>query len=373
MAGCHARTLARYAGRVSRDDAHAPSEHAHHHDMAVGARKGEQRTAIVVALTFVMMIAEVVAGNLTGSLALTADGWHMASHAGALGLALFAYWFARTRAASQQFTFGTGKVYALAGYTSGIALIGVAGWMAIEAVLRLRTHAPVEYDEAIPIGVLGLVVNLVCAAILGKDHGHDHGEHGHAHGEHDHDHDHDHHDHDHDHGEHHHAHADGEPEEHAHGREVESKPTDHNLRAAYLHVLADALTSVLAIGALVAGKLWKLWYLDPAVGLLGGVVIGRWAIALCRQAASPLLDVVPSRALARTIEARLEQIDDVRVADLHLWEMAPGRRGCIVSLVTATPRDVHYYRTIILEQATIAHLTVEVHRCDRKHAAPAVV
>lgn len=325
--------------------------------MGVGARKGERRTAWVVALTLATMIAELVAGHLTGSLALTADGWHMASHAGALGLALMAYWFARTRAESQQFSFGTGKVYALAGYTSGIVLLIVAGWMAIEAVLRLQAgDASVAYGEAIPVAVVGLVINLGSALILGGDHGHDHA--GHEHG-------HDHDDHDHD-------HAGHEHEDHAHGKAIAAeKPTDHNLRAAYLHVLADALTSVLAIGALVAGKYGGLWYLDALVGLIGGVVIGKWAIGLCKSAASPLLDVVPSRKLAETIEAKLEQVDDVRVADLHLWELAPGRRGCIVSLVTANPRDVGYYRSIILAQAPIAHLTVEIHRCDRKHAPQA--
>ncbi len=336
---------------------HAPADHAHHGDLAVAATRGERRTAWVVAITFVTMIAELIAGQITGSLALTADGWHMASHAGAMGLALGAYWFARTRAASSHFTFGTGKVYALAGFTSGVVLVLVAGWMAIEAVLRLRGHAAVAYGEAIPIAVGGLVVNLACAAILGGDHAHDHGD-GHDHG-----HEHDHgHDHDHDHG---HDHAG-----HAHG-EHDGAPTDHNLKAAYLHVLADALTSVLAIGALVAGKYAGMWYLDAAVGLLGGVVIGRWAIGLCRTAALPLLDVVPSHKLARSIERRLEQIDDVRVADLHVWELAPGRRGCIVTLVTAAPREVEYYRAAILAAAPIAHLTVEVHRCTRRHVPAA--
>ena len=345
---------------------HAPAEHAHHGDLAVAATRGERRTAWVVAITFLTMIAELIAGEITGSLALTADGWHMASHAGAMGLALGAYWFARTRAASSHFTFGTGKVYALAGFTSGVVLVMVAGWMAIEAVLRLRGHATVAYGEAIPIAVGGLIVNLACAAILGGDHGHDHGGgHGHEH-EHEHGHDGHGHGHGHDHDDHGHGHGHGD-----HDRDERAPATDHNLKAAYLHVLADALTSVLAIGALVAGKYAGLWYLDAAVGLLGGVVIGRWAIGLCRTAALPLLDVVPSHKLAQSIETRLEQIDDVRVADLHLWELAPGRRGCIVTLVTASPREVEYYRAAILAAAPIAHLTVEVHRCTRRHVPAA--
>lgn len=333
---------------------HAPAEHAHHGDLAVAATRGERRTAWVVAITFVTMIAELIAGEITGSLALTADGWHMASHAGAMGLALGAYWFARTRAASSHFTFGTGKVYALAGFTSGVLLLLVAGWMAIEAVLRLSERAEVHYGEAIPIAVAGLVINLVCAVILGGEHDHGHGEAGE-------------HDHEHAHG-HGHGHERGHEHGHEHGHGHGENGTDHNLRAAYLHVLADALTSVLAIGALVAGKYLGLWYLDAAVGLLGGLVIGRWALGLCRTAASPLLDVVPAGSLARSIETTLEKIDDVRIADLHVWELAPGRRGCIVSLVTASPREVQYYRAAILKAASLAHLTVEVHRCDR-HAA----
>ena len=364
-----------YTGRVSAVDAHhAPAEHAHHGDLAVTAARGEKRTAWVVVITFATMIAELVAGAITGSLALTADGWHMASHAGAMSLALGAYWFARTRAASRHFTFGTGKVYALAGFTSGVVLVLVAGWMAIEAVLRLRSQAPVAYGDAIPVAIGGLVINLLCAVILGGEHGHDHGPgHGHDHDDHDHGHDHAKHDHDHakhdhDHAKHDHAHDDHAHDDHGHGA---PSGTDHNLKAAYLHVVADALTSVLAIAALVAGKYAGLWYLDAAVGLLGGVVIGKWAIGLCRQAASPLLDVVPSPKLADAIERRLEQIDDVKVADLHLWELAPGRRGCIVSLVTSAPRDVQYYRDAILAAAPIAHLTVEVHRCTRGHAPTA--
>ncbi|MEZ4400779.1 MAG: CDF family Co(II)/Ni(II) efflux transporter DmeF [Kofleriaceae bacterium] len=348
----------------SLDGAHALTDHAHHGDLAVAATQGERRTAWVVGITFATMVAELVAGHLSGSLALTADGWHMASHAGALGLALVAYWFARTRAASRHFSFGTGKVYALAGFTSGVLLLVVAGWMAIEAVLRLREHAPVAYGEAIPVAVGGLVVNLACALILGVDHSHDHGHDGHAHAGHAHDHaGHDHAGHAHDHAGHDHAGHAGDGQV----RDAVAPATDHNLRAAYVHVLADALTSVLAIGALVAGRYAGLWYLDALVGLLGGVVIGRWALGLCRSAASPLLDVVPSQRLAEAIEARLEQIDDVRVADLHLWDLAPGRRGCIVALVTAAPRDVQVYRQAILAAAPIAHLTVEVHRCARAH------
>lgn len=297
--------------------------------------RGERRTRVVVLVTLLMMIGELIAGYITGSLALTADGWHMATHAGALGLALFAYWFARTRASSSRFTFGTGKVYALAGYTSGVSLGVIALWMGIEAGVRLFDHPTVHFSDALPIAVLGLVVNLVCAFLLGGGHGHTH------------DHDHDDHGHDHDH----------------HGEQL----TDHNLRAAYFHVLADALTSVLAIGALIGGQYAGWWWLDPSMGFVGGVLIAHWAVRLCRDAAAQLVDATPNEELVVQIEQHLKKLDDVHVADLHVWELAPGKRGCIVSLVSARPRDVDFYRKEILAVVPLAHLTVEVHGCERGH------
>ncbi len=313
---------------------HDPSEHAHHHDFAVGVGQGERRTRAVVILTVAMMVAELAVGTITHSLALVADGWHMATHAGALGLTLLAYWYARTRAGSEHYTFGTGKVYALAGYSSGIVLAMVALWMMVEAVFRLAAHPSIDYADALPVAAVGLVVNVVSMFLLGVKHDH-----------HDHEHDHSH-----DHPHHHH---------------------DHNLRAAYLHVVADALTSVLAIGALVAGLYADLWFLDPAMGIVGGLLIARWSLGLCRDASRQLLDAVSSRELARRIATRLETIDDVRVADLHLWEIAPGRQGCIVSLVTGEPRETAYYRDAILSEVSLAHLTVEVHRCSLDHKLPA--
>jgi cation diffusion facilitator family transporter len=277
------------------------------------------------------MVAELIVGSITGSMALLADGWHMATHAGALALTLFAYWYARTHAQNEAYTFGTGKVYGLAGYTSGIVLGVVALWMMVESVRRLVEHPSIDYADALPVAVIGLVVNVLSLVLLGKDHHHEH--------EHEHDH------------------------EHGHG-----KAHDHNLRAAYLHVLADALTSVLAIGALLLGNAYGWWFLDPAMGIVGGVLIARWSFGLCRDASRQLLDAVPSPEMARRILARLETIDDVKVADLHLWEIAPGRRGCIVSLVTGEPRETAYYRDVILGEVPLAHLTVEVHRCDRDHA-----
>jgi cation diffusion facilitator family transporter len=364
---------------------HHPSEHAHHHDFGVIAEKGERRTRWVVGLTLATMIVELVTGYVTGSMALTADGWHMATHAGALGLALFAYWFARTRARSAAFSFGTGKVYALAGYTSGVALGMIALWMAIESAVRMFEPHAVHFGEALPVAIIGLAVNLVSAVLLG--HGHDHGPGAHAgtHGGHTHAHGRD----AHMHGEHtrsdephvhvHEPHADephvhghaGHSHEHDRHDQPHSRVTDHNLRAAYLHVIADALTSVLAIVALLAGEYAGIWWLDPAMGFLGGALIARWSIGLCRDASRQLLDVVPTDGLVTRIESRLERLDDVKVADLHLWELAPGKRGCIVSLVSAQPREVEYYRREILAVVELAHLTVEVHRCTRGHAPAA--
>jgi cation diffusion facilitator family transporter len=340
-------------------DAHI-HEYAETHGDHDRARESERRTWAVVILTAGMMVAELAVGFWSGSLALLADGFHMATHAGALGLTALAYWFARTRAKDESFTFGTGKVYALSGYTSAIVLAIVAGWMIYESIERLVSPVAVKFGEALPIAVLGLVVNLVSAVLLGHGHVHADAGHGHGHGHgHDSDDGHAHGDHGHDHGPHDHGHK-----HHHH---------DHNLRAAYMHVLADALTSVLAIAALVAGRWFGITVLDPLMGLVGGAVILKWSWGLVRDAAKQLLDVTPSMNETRVIKEKLEAIDDVRVADLHLWEMGPGHRGCIVKLVTAAPRSTAYYRDLIKGCANVNHLTVEVQRCElgcdeRKHS-----
>jgi cation diffusion facilitator family transporter len=330
--------------------AHELSAHAHHEDEDEHNKSGERRTKWVVALAAVMMVGELIAGWFTGSMALTADGWHMGTHVGALGLTLVAYWYARTRAGNDAFSFGTGKVYALAGYTSGVMLALVALWMVIEGIDRLVEHPVTNYDEALPIALLGFVVNLVSALLLGKGHHYGHG-HGHGHG--------------HDHG---HGHAHGDDHAHDDAPAVAVAGTlDFNLRAAYIHILADALTSLLAIGALTLGKFAGLWYLDPAMGLIGGAVIVWWAVSLCRQASRQLLDVVSSPKHEAEVRHKLEAIDDVQVADLHVWELGPGRRSCIVSIVTSTPRDVGFYRETVLAALDVAHLTIEIHQCGLAH------
>jgi cation diffusion facilitator family transporter len=324
--------------------AHDLAAHAHHEAETGHNRSGEIRTRIVVVITAIMMVGELIIGKMTGSMALVADGWHMGTHVGALGLTLAAYWYARTRAAHDTFSFGTGKVYALAGYTSGVLLGIVAVWLAVEGVIRLVGHeGPTNYDEALAIAAVGFVVNLVSASLLGHKH-----EYGHSH-------DHDHHDHDHDHDHDHHDHK------------PKAGTLDFNLRAAYIHILADAITSLLAIGALTAGKFGGLWFCDPAMGLVGGAVITWWAVSLCRQASRQLLDVVSSPAHELIVRQKLEGIDDVRVADLHVWELGPGRRSCIISIVTASPRELAFYRDAVLGVLPVAHLTIEIHRCDLEH------
>lgn len=327
--------------------AHELSAHVHHEDAddEEHNRAGERRTRWVVAISVLMMVGELTVGWWTGSMALTADGWHMGTHVGALGLTLVAYWYARTRAGNDAFSFGTGKVYALAGFTSGVMLTLVALLMSIESIERLINPEVVDYREALPIAAVGLVVNLGSALLLSKNH-----HYGHTHG-------------------HDHAHGD----DHADPEAGPPKPgtLDFNMRAAFIHVLADALTSVMAIVALGLGMWAGLWFFDPLMGLVGGVVITWWAVGLCRQASGQLLDVVSSTKHERVVRSKLEGIDDVRVADLHVWELGPGRRSCIVSIVTSTPREVSYYRDSVLGALALAHLTIEIHQCGLPHEVSA--
>jgi cation diffusion facilitator family transporter len=334
--------------------AHDLSEHVHHENERDHNRVGEHRTRWVVAITAVMMIGELVVGAWTDSVALTADGWHMGTHVLALGLTLVAYWYARTRASRDTFSFGTGKVYALAGYTSGVLLAVVAFWMAVEGAQHLIHREVPDYRDALPVAALGFLVNLVSTALLSRGHhyGRAHGDHGHG---------------DHGHGDHGHAHHD-----HDHSARPKPQPgtLDFNLRAAYIHIIADAMTSLLAVAALSLGWWAGLWYLDPLMGLVGGGVILWWAVNLCRQASRQLLDVVSSPRHEQIVRERLEAIDDVQVADLHVWELGPGRRSCIVSVVTARPREVTDYRDAVLSALDVAHLTIEIHQCGLVHESP---
>jgi cation diffusion facilitator family transporter len=290
-----------------------------------------------------MMVVEIVAGYATHSMALTADGWHMATHVGALGMSAVAYAFARRYAGSRAFAFGTGKVQALAGYTSALLLAVIAVSMGYESVHRLFAPDAIDFSSSLPVAVVGLVVNLLSVRLL---HGHEDG-HEHSHDR----------DHDHDHG-HHHDHERRDADEHTHGH---GHGHDHNHHAALMHVLADALTSALAIGALLAGKYLQIGWLDPATGIVGGVVILKWAYELCRVAGRELLDAVPHAGDEQRIREALEQNDGVRVADLHVWSLGPDRRCCIATVVAPSPVGaVEVYRAQVLAACTLCHLTIEV-------------
>jgi cation diffusion facilitator family transporter len=294
--------------------------------------RNERRTWLVIALTAVMMVAEIAAGAAFGSMALLADGFHMATHAGALTISALAYLYARRHAGDGRFSFGTGKLGDLAAFASAIVLALIALLIGYESVLRVITPVAIRFDEAIAVAVLGLSVNLLSAWLLherghhGHDHHHHHGAAGHAH----------HHDHD---------------------------PRDHNLRSAYLHVLADALTSVLAIAGLVAGRAYGWIWMDPLMGIVAALVIARWSWGLVRDSGAVLLDVVPEGGLADTIRVALEQDDD-RVSDLHLWRIGPGHLAVIVALVSDRPRAPEHYKAKLAGLPQLSHVTLEVHPCQ---------
>jgi cation diffusion facilitator family transporter len=311
-----------------------------HRHVFLGARhaRNERRTWMVVALTAVMMVVEIVAGIVFGSLALLADGWHMATHAGALGIAAYAYRFARQHAHDPRFSFGTAKAGELAAFSSAIVLALIALAIAYEALIRLVTPVAIRYDEAIAVAVIGLVVNLACAWLLFDRHEYA----GHSHSP---------------------AH------DHPHGH-LHKQARDHNLRAAFAHVATDALTSVLAIAGLSAGRLFGWTFMDPVVGLVGAGVIVLWAWKLARDSGAILLDVVPDPALALAIRARLEADGD-HVSDLHLWRLGPGHMGVIAALVTQRPQPPAVYKERLHGIEGLSHITVEVHDCSPHHRASA--
>jgi cation diffusion facilitator family transporter len=285
----------------------------------------ERRTRWVVALTAGMMVVEIVAGWLTGSMALLADGMHMATHAGALGAAALAYGFARRHASDPRFTFGTGKIGDLAGFASALVLALFAMGIAVESFRHLLTPAAIAYGEALWIAALGLVVNLASAWMLGGGH------HGHVHGN-----------------------------DHAHGHDHHH---DNNLRSAYLHVLADALTSVLAIGALLAGRYLGWAWMDAAMGLVGAAVIARWSWGLLRDTGAVLVDAGDNSQLEMEIRDAIEDGDAI-ITDLHVWRVGPGRYAAIVSLVAAEPLPPKTYADRLDIHEEIVHVTVEPHRCE---------
>ena len=319
--------------------------HAHDHNF-LGSTYDEnaRRTLWVVALTTVMMVGEIIAGTVFGSMALLADGFHMATHAGALAVAAGAYAFARKYATDPRFSFGTGKVGDLAGFASALVLGIVAVGIAVESVMRLLRPEAVDFGPAAMVAVIGLVGNLVSAMLLSGGHhpGHHHGHGlGHGHGHH----------HDHDHG---HDHDDDHAHDAGHGRGPAHK--DNNLRAAYVHVLADALTSVLAIVALLAGLFLGWSWVDPAMGIVGAIVIARWSWSLVRDTAAVLLDTTDAD-LSQEVRDCVEGPGDARIFDLHIWRVGPEAHAAIVSVTGPLTSDAIRARLAPVHE--LAHITIE--------------
>ena len=303
---------------------HDVNDWQHDHDFTdASQRDAARRTYWVIALTSVTMVVELVAGFWTGSMALLADGWHMATHVGALSIAAFAYYLTQRYAQDPRFTFGTGKIATLGGFTSAVVLGIVSLLLVIESIDRLIEPQPVRFAEAMLVAWIGLAVNLLSAWLLGhaRDTG-DHAHHGHNHLHH-----------------------------------------DHNLRGAYLHVLADALTSVLAIVALWAGWQFGWVWMDPAVGIIGAIVISRWAYGLLRDTGAILIDAEDCSDTERQIRAAIETHPDKRIADLHVWRVGPRSLACIVSLVTHQPGSAAVYKALLAGIDGLEHVTIEVNHC----------
>ena len=311
----------------------SPEDWRHRHVfLGAGHAKQERQTWLVVVLTAAMMVAEIVAGAVYGSMALTVDGWHMATHAAALAIAALAYRFARRHAEDARFSFGTGKLGELAGFASAIILALIALLIAYESAIRLFNPVPIRFNEAMLVAVLGLGVNLLSAWLLsagGDAAPHDH--------------------------DHHH----GKDHAHAHGH-------DSNIRAAFAHVAAEALTSVLAIVALLGGRLYGWTWLDAVIGIVGAVIILHWSYGLIVSSAATLLDTVPDKKLAAQILQALE-IGGDRVSDLHLWRLGPGHAGVIASVISDDPQNPDVYKRRLSGIAGLSHVTVEVHRCPGGH------
>lgn len=301
-------------------------DEASRHDHVFGqdlTRPGERRTRIVIALTAVTMAVEIGAGLAFGSMALLADGLHMASHAAALGVSAFAYAWVRRHAGDPLYSFGAGKMNALAGFSGAILLAGFAVLMAWESVERLFQPVPVAFAQAIAVAVLGLGVNAVSAWVLVR----------------------------------------GEGESHAHGHDGHDHHHDHNLRSAYLHVLADALTSLLAIVALAGGAFLGWAFLDPAMGLVGAVIVTRWSAGLLLESGRVLLDRQAPPAVCDRIRQTVESRPGDRVADLHVWQVAPGGWAAIVTVVSAEPLTPDGYRSLLPVDLGLTHVTVEIVPC----------
>ncbi len=299
---------------------HTLEEWQHSHNFLVNQDRAEKNTKIVMLITAITMVVEVAAGTIFGSMALLADGWHMATHVGAFAITVFAYQYARNHVNNPQYTFGTGKVSVLGGFASAVALGVIAMVVGIESITRLFNPHTIEFNQAIAVAVLGLIVNLVSALLL-DDH-------------------HDHHDHD-----HHHHH-------------------DHNLKAAYFHVLADALTSMLAIVALFAGKFFGLVWLDALIGLVGMLVISEWAYGLLRETGTILLDGGVDKKIKLAIVTAIEEDSDNRITDLHIWHIGQEHLAATIAVVTHYPQPPEYYKNLLRQIPSLSHVLVEVNHCQ---------
>ena len=289
----------------------------HSHSFRVENTQGEKRTKLVILITVIMMVVEISGGYMFGSMALLADGWHMGTHAAALSITVFAYIYARRHADNPKYSFSTGKVGVLGGFASAVVLGVIAIFMGGESLKRLFSPVSIQFNEAIWVAVIGLVVNLVCAYLLHAKHSHDHG--------------------------HHH---------------------DHNLRAAYLHVLADALTSFLAIFALLTGKHFGWVWMDPGMGLVGAIVITRWSYGLLKDTSRILLDKEVNSELSAKIRSTIEADSDNLVADLHVWQVSPQYLSIIITVVTHFPKAPDHYKNLLKDIIGKAHISVEVQECQ---------
>ncbi len=290
----------------------------HKHDFAVIHEHGEKRTRQVFALTVVAMIIEIMAGMAFGSMALLADGWHMGTHSAAFAITIFAYSYARKHTGNNRFSFGTGKVTVLGGFASAVALAVVAMVMAIESIERFFEPLAIQFNEAIAVAVFGLVVNLISAWLLrGNSH------HGHT-----------------------------------------NNHEDHNLKAAYFHVLADAMTSVLAIAALLAGKALGWVWMDAVMGIVGAIIIIRWAYGLLSETSTILLDSNASESELHSIRSAIESDEDNRISDLHIWKISSNHLAAVISIVTHNPRPPEYYKQLLCNVKNLAHISVEVLTCE---------
>jgi cation diffusion facilitator family transporter len=306
------------------------------HDHTFGQdrkKSAEHRTLIVIVITLVTMTVEIVAGISFGSMALLADGLHMGSHASALTISAFAYYYTRRHAKDAQFNFGTGKVSSLAGFASAVMLVLFALVMAWESITRFISPVAIGFNQAIFVAVLGLIVNGICLLILGG-HGHSHGQSSRENGGGN------------------HAHSSLSPEQH-----------DHNFRSAYLHVLADALTSVLAIFALLAGKYMRQGWLDPFMGIVGAALVIRWSWGLLHSSARVLLDMQPPDEVLGAIRKSIESEGDNRVSDLHVWSVGPGIYAAEIGIVSSRPLDPDSYYSLLPEELGLVHATFEAHLC----------